>query len=189
MKKIEFNEASLSNGEVDKVVRKVRGVIINNQGQCLCSNYAQIYMLVGGKIEKGETEKEGLKRELEEEAGIILTDEEINLATPFLKIQSFDRNYYDRKEGRELTRLTETTFYEVHTKSSINKEKMNLTESEKERGYSCEFMNLSKISYLVETNQSNNPKKKFFDREILTALREYAKYKANEREENDIQMN
>ena len=182
MKKIEFNQENVSKDEVDKIVRKVRGVVINEKGQCLCSNYAQIYMLIGGKIEAGETEKETLKRELEEESGILLTEDELNMATPFLKIRSFDKNYFDRVEQRKLTRLTETTFYEVHTKSDINIENMHLTASEKEKEYKCAFMNLSVIPYLVQTNISNNPKKPQFDREILTTLREYASYKSKEKE-------
>ncbi len=182
MKKIEFNEENVSKEEVDKIVRKVRGVVINEKGQCLCSHYAEIYMLIGGKMEAGETEKETLKRELAEETGILLTEDELHKATPFLKIQSFDKNYFDRVEKRELTRLTETTFYEVHTKSNINIENIHLTESEKEKEHKCEFMNLSVIPYLVETNKTTNPKRKQFDREILTTLREYTNYKLQEKE-------
>ena len=52
-----------------------------------------------------------------------------------------------------------------------------LKESEKEKNHTIKYTNLSVVRYLVETNPTGNPKRKQFDREILTALNEYTRMK------------
>lgn len=179
MKTIEFNQSHVTKEEIDKTLKKVRGIILNKEGKALLVKYAGIYMLPGGSIEE-ENEKEALQRELLEEAGI----ESVKLEdAPFLKLESYDRNYYDRKLQADITRLTETYFYFGKTTQEINKEKQNLTESEKKKDFSISFENLSVIEYLVEHNQTDNPKKGNFDREILTVLREFKKYREEQEKE------
>ncbi len=176
MKQIDFNETNLTDTEIDKVVRKVRALVINNiTKQMLLVHYAGLYMLPGGSIDNGETEVEALRRELLEEAGI----EE---AIPYLLINSYDRNYFDRKSGN-INRLTQTTFFKVSTNQNINENKKRLTENEKEKNHTIKYMNLSVARYLIETNSTDNPKRKQFDREILTALDEYALMEQREKSE------
>ena len=176
MKQIDFNETNLTDTEIDKVVRKVRALVINNiTKQMLLVHYAGLYMLPGGSIDNGETEVEALRRELLEEAGI----EE---AIPYLLINSYDRNYFDRKSGN-INRLTQTTFFKVSTHQNINENKKRLTENEKEKNHTIKYMNLSVARYLIETNSTDNPKRKQFDREILTALDEYALMEQREKSE------
>ena len=153
MKQIDFNETNLTDTEIDKVVRKVRALVINNiTKQMLLVHYAGLYMLPGGSIDNGETEVEALRRELLEEAGI----EE---AIPYLLINSYDRNYFDRKSGN-INRLTQTTFFKVSTNQNINENKKRLTENEKEKNHTIKYMNLSVARYLIETNSADNPKRK-----------------------------
>ncbi len=179
MKIIEFNQKHITKEEIDKSVRKARGIILNKKGKALLVKYKGIYMLPGGSIEE-ENEKEALQRELLEEAGI----ESVKLEdAPFLKLESYDRNYYDRKLQKDITRLTETYFYFGETQEEVNKEKQNLTESEEKGDFSISFENLSVIEYLVEHNETDNPKKGNFDREILTVLREFKKYREEQERE------
>ena len=79
MKQIEFNEDLLTLEDIDKVTNKVRGIVINtNTNQILLVNYAELFMLPGGKVDEGETNEEALRREIVEESGI-----EIEEACPF----------------------------------------------------------------------------------------------------------
>ena len=116
MKQIVFNEDNLTDEEIDKVTRKVRGLVFNNKGQALLVRYAGLYMLPGGSIDEGESIKDALRRELSEEAGI-----EIPFLSqdPFLEISSYDKNYFDRKAGI-INRKTQTVFFEVNTDQEIN---------------------------------------------------------------------
>lgn len=178
MKQISFNETKLTDEDIDKVVRKVRALVINNKtGKALLVHYAGLYMLPGGSIDEGETEIEALRRELLEEAGIGVEDEQV---TPYLLINSYDRNYFDRKSGT-INRLTQTTFFAVSTDQDIDEARKRLTESEKAKGHTIEYMNLPSMRYLIETNPTDNPKRRHFDREILTALNEYVRMKQIDR--------
>ena len=100
----------LTDKEIDKVVRKVRALVINNKTkEILLVHYAGLYMLPGGSIDNGETEIEALRREVLEESGIEIEDQQ---AVSYLLINSYDRNYFDRKSGN-VNRLTQTIFFEV----------------------------------------------------------------------------
>ena len=170
MKQIEFNEDLLTLEDIDKVTNKVRGIVINtNTNQILLVNYAELFMLPGGKVDEGETNEEALRREIVEESGI-----EIEEACPFLQINSYDKNYYDRKSGT-INRLTRTIFYIIETTKDIDESKKVLTESEKNKKHTISFVDSDEIESLVENNQTTNSKRKQFDREILTVISEYKK--------------
>lgn len=56
-------------------ITKVGAAIIRDKKEILINRNKKspIYMIPGGKVKEGETTKEALKRELEEETGIVLT--------------------------------------------------------------------------------------------------------------------
>lgn len=163
----------------DKEVNKVRAIVLNKQGKALLVKYAGLYMLPGGKIDGEETEIEALKREILEESGIEIDSDNVE---KFLEIEAYDENYYDRKENKNINRITNTSFYIVNTNKDIDNDNKELTESEIQENHTIEFTNLSLIEYLVQTNKTENKKKDAFDREILTALREYKKYITKQKE-------
>lgn len=176
MKIVKYNEDHLLEEEIERKVQKTRGVILNEQGKALLVKYAGILMLPGGKIEEEKT-IEALKREILEESGIerIALKEE-----PFLRIDNYNRNYYDRKLGKHINRLTVTYFYFGETKEKINEEKQILSQNEKSGNFSISFENLSVIRYLIENNKTDDIKRKNFNREMLTVLNEFVSYRRGE---------
>ncbi len=185
MKTIQYNKSNLTEDKIQRKVNKVRAILINDKGQCLLTKYTGLYMLPGGGVEEGENEQQAIAREILEETGIEIDSDK---AIKFLRIKSYDANYYDRVQKKEINRLTDTIFYEIHTCDDINESNKRLTQSEKEKNHQVKFVNLSKIEYMVQTNISNNPKKPIFDREILTALREYREFKSKQLENNEKGM-
>lgn len=172
MKKIQYgkDEKVIYNNEVNKV----RAIILNQNGRALLVKYAGLYMLPGGKIDNEEQPLEALKREILEEAGIEI---DVNEVKEFLQIDSYNEKYYSREYKELVSRVTHTKIYFVETDQDINEQKKKLTPSEAEKDHRIGFENLSVIPYLVQTNQSENIKKNEFDREILTALKEFAIYR------------
>lgn len=74
------------------LIKVVAGVVLNKEGDYLLSSrpkgkpYAGYWEFAGGKVERGETELEALKREFKEELGI-----NIHYATPWLtKVHSYE---------------------------------------------------------------------------------------------------
>lgn len=172
MKKIQYgkDENVIYNNEVNKV----RAIILNQNGRALLVKYAGLYMLPGGKIDNEEQPLEALKREILEEAGIEI---DVNEVKEFLQIDSYNEKYYSREYKELVSRVTHTKIYFVETDQDINEQKKKLTPSEVEKDHRISFENLSVIQYLVQTNQSDNIKKNEFDREIFTALKEFAIYR------------
>lgn len=169
MKKIQYgkDEKTVYNNEVNKV----RAIVLNQNGRALIVKYAGLYMLPGGRVDNGEQPLEALKREILEESGIEIN---INEVKEFLQIDSYNEKYYSRKYKELISRVTHTKIYFAETDQDINEQKKKLTPSEIEKNHRISFENLSIIPYLVQTNQSDNIKKIEFDREILTALKEFA---------------
>lgn len=174
MKKIEFNEENLKQCEIDRTVNKVRGLIFNKKGEVLLCNYAGVYLLPGGSIEQGETITQAFLREAKEETGI---DLDYTKAVPFLEMKSFNKNYYDRKLKKDINRLTQTTFFEAKTDTNIAIEKRELTQSEKEKGFYAKFVDIQSIPTLLKENKSDNPKLNTFNKELITVLEQYSKWK------------
>lgn len=172
MKQVEFGKDE--DIIYDKVVNKVRAVMLNKQGKALLVNYAGLYMLPGGRVDSGESSLEALKREILEESGIEI---DISDAKEFLQIDNYSKNYYSRKHNEPINRITHTKIYFVETNQNINEQKKKLTQSEIRQNHKISFENLSVIPYLVQTNQTDNVKKSEFDREILTTLKEFSIYR------------
>lgn len=184
MKQIIYNEDKLTDEEIDRVVNKVRGVVINPKGQVLLCRNAGIYLLPGGSVERSESLVDGLKREIFEEGGEMVIDEQ--RTTPFLQIKSYNRNYYDRKLQRYTNRLTITSFFETYTENDIDPDKLHLTESEIQKKFMPFFTPLSSVDYIVSSNPTtDNEKRAVFDREIRTVLREYAEFKKKDKKIDD----
>lgn len=172
MKQIQFGKEE--NIVYDKVVNKVRAVILNKEGKALLVKYAGLYMLPGGRVDSGEQPLEALKREILEESGIEI---DISDAQEFLQIDSYSKKYYSREHNELINRITHTKIYFVETNQDINEQKKKLTQSEIEENHKISFENLSVIPYLVQMNKTDNNKKIEFDREILTILKEFSMYR------------
>ena len=166
---VEFNEENLRREDITKVTRKVRVFVYNPlTDEALIVHYAGLYMLPGGSIDKSETRIDAIKRELLEETGIEVEDQQL---IPYLVINSYDKHYFDRKAGL-VNRHTETVFYKIETTASIDETKKKLTESEKKKKHSVSFVPLHNMKNLVESNDTTNEKRKQFDREIIVAINE-----------------
>ena len=182
MKVIKFNKDNVTEEEVEKRVKKTRGIILNKDGKALIVKYAGLYMFPGGRVQN-EGKREALHRELKEESGIDDIEFEDE---PFLKVESYDRNYYTRELDKPITRLTETYFYLGNTNEDIDLEKQELSKGEKQQEFEISFKNLSIIRYLAETNDTDNKKVTNFNRELFTAMNEFANYQREKEEQKEI---
>ena len=165
-----FNESNLLEEEIDKKVLKVRALIYNPvNNKVILVHYAGLYMLPGGKVDEGETLEEALIREVSEETGIVFSNDDF---VKYLLINSYDRNYFDRKSGI-VNRHTQTTFYIIKTSLEIDENNKKLTISEINKNHQVSYVSLDLVKKLVVENDTTNEKRLQFDRDIIIAIDEF----------------
>jgi 8-oxo-dGTP pyrophosphatase MutT (NUDIX family) len=167
MERIIINEENLKDNQIDKINIKVRALLVLKKQLLIC-NYGGVVMLPGGKTDKGETNLQGLIRELHEETGILYSENELN---ELFLLEYFQPNYPTR-ENTVLNRLSKTYFY-YGTFRGIDNGNKQMTEKEKKDNFSLELVDIEEISkHLCD---KSNPRSGFFDREITEAVKVYKK--------------
>ena len=89
-KKQYYNYDYLNDEDITEVVIRTKALIINNKNIIL-GNENNIYQFPGGHLEENETFEECLKREVLEETGIEIDDDEIKI--PFMKVTYLNKDW------------------------------------------------------------------------------------------------
>ena len=166
MKEIIYNYDYLSNNDITELVIRMKGLIINSNNIFL-GNENNIYQFPGGHLESNETFEECLKREILEETGIELEDNEIK--RPFMKVTHINKNW--PKIGNN--RKTEIYYYVIETDKKPNLNKVNYTENEKLGNFKIEIIPIDESINIIENNISNNEKNKVIAPDMIMAIKEY----------------
>lgn len=170
MKTITFNDDNLSHIDIVDETIKARAILINDNNEILLSNYAGNLMLPGGKLESDESITQGLIREVMEETGINLETKE---TIPFLILNQFIKNYPKRNSDDVFSaRLITTYYFIIKTNERVNADKIELMENEKNANFETMNIKLEDIPNLLEKSVGNNPRNKYFVRELVVVLRE-----------------
>ena len=169
-KEIIINEGNLQSDEVNERKQKSRLIIINDKNQILLQNYDGVFMLPGGKIDDNETIVTGLVREIREETGLVIKPDEIK---PLVITKNYVRNYPRRDSSYKINKLVETSYFYLRSNSNICKEQRSLTLNEKKCNLTSEFVDINNISSFINNNNSINPRKKYYDEELIKVLEEF----------------
>ncbi len=111
----------------------VRGIVIENSKILLIhSKINGDYKLPGGGIEEGETPKEALIREVQEEAGVIVKVEE-----EVLRVMEYDEGQFDDCDIFKMLSI----YYKC---KSIKETEQNLDSYELEIGFTPEWVDINK---------------------------------------------
>lgn len=171
MKEIVFNKSNLTDEEIDIEKEKCRALIVDSNDNIIVCEYDGVYLLPGGSKEENESDIDCLKRELHEELGLDFNSKEI---VPFIRTIDYQKDYVTRNGSIKNRKIT-TNFYIINSNLKINYDNLNLTEEEK--GH----IKYHKINYHHVYNLLNypncNPRKEFFDKELVRVVLEYANTK------------
>lgn len=155
MKIIVKNDDNLIKEEIDELVVRTKGIIINDNNELFLGYCDGVYQFPGGHLEEGESLEECLIREIKEETGIDIIENDINL---ILKKEWLTRNYRNTNKNRE----NDVYFYIVKTDKDVNLNNIKYTENEEKGNYHIRKINLDKV--FDELDRTVN------DREINKAI-------------------
>lgn len=169
IKSVEIKEENI---QVEPSIKKIksRALLFNSSNEILIANYGGVFLLPGGSVEKGENPNLAIVREIKEETGI---DKKIEDLKPFLKLRYYQTDYPERN-GQKTDRLL-VTYYYLGNVESFSMENNHLSQKEKKDGFELKFYSLDEIKKLVNNNDFNNPRKKYFDKELEVIIEQYRK--------------
>ena len=102
MKEILYNYDNLKLEDIDEVVIRTKGLIINSNNEITLGYSHKTYQFPGGHLEDGESLEECLLREIEEETGIEIKNAKLK---PFEKITYYSKNYHGSGKNRKIILL------------------------------------------------------------------------------------
>lgn len=165
MKIVIHNDDNLKEEDINDVVLRARGVIINSNNEVLLGICKNTYQFPGGYLEPGETILECLKREIREETGIELSDS----YEPFYTIKYFSRDWPEKG----INRYTEFNYYLIETDVHYNLANTCLDDFEKENNYELRYVKLDELEKVLNDSLESNPKNKKVYPEILDVIKTY----------------
>ena len=166
MKEIIYNYDCLKDEDITEIVIRMKALIINNEN-ILLGNENDIYQFPGGHLEDKETFEECLKREVLEETGILLFDNEIK--RQFMKVTFMNKDWPEVGKNRK----AEIYYYLIETDKKPDMSKVDYTEHEKKGNFKVEFVPLNEAINVIEKNISKNEKNKVIAPDMIMAIKEY----------------
>ncbi len=168
MKTLITNSNNLKTSDITNITNKVRAIILDKSNNFYICNYADMYMLPGGKIDYDETPIEAIKRELLEELGINFDQNQIE---PILTTENYYKDYPNRKTNELENKLTTTTYFLIELNHLPSIKKQTLTKSELENKFHIKKTNLIDVMNLLE-KPSSNSRNIHFKKELLAVIKE-----------------
>lgn len=166
MKTIIYNKENVTDEEVTRRVIRVKALLINSKNELLLGYSHDTYQFIGGHIEEGEDMIEGLKREVEEESGIVLKNEKIN---PFFLRKKYLRNYPNESD----VSCYEYYYYTINTDRLPNLGNVNYTEAEKVGKFELRYIPLDQLEEEFEENKKVSERTAIVQEENLEAIKIY----------------
>lgn len=168
MKEIIYNYDFLSEKDITKIVLRAKALIINGDS-IIVGNEDGILQFPGGHLEENENYKNCLKREVLEEIGIELNDDEIS--EPFMLVTYLSKNWPSKGINQKALIL----YFLVETDKEPNLTKVNYTEHEKKGNFKIEKISLEDAIDIIKNNVYNNVKNESIAPEMIAAIEEYKK--------------
>lgn len=168
MKEVLYNYDNLSKNDIDELVVRTKGLIINDDNDVTLGYSHKSYQFPGGHLEEGETLEECLLREIKEETGIKLNNPKLK---PFQRITYYSKNYHNSGKNRE----NQIYYYVVKTNEKFDLNNISLDDYEKSGKFTVKTIPLNKLDKVLLDSIPDNPINKFIVEEMLDVIKEYRK--------------
>lgn len=143
------NEDNLTLNDANRVTRRAKLIVENNNDEILICHMGVKYFLIGGHIDNDESDEECLVREVAEESGVTLNFSNI------LPIASSNYINKDYPKNGDIT-YTNTNYYAIKYDLVPNIELQNLTEKEKKENFKLIYIPKNEVINFLENNKEIN---------------------------------
>lgn len=167
MKKIIYNEDNLKYEQINNIVKRAKVIFVNSKDEILLAYSHKNYYFVGGHVEKNETDKECLIREVHEETGVLLSDIELNL---FFSVEYLCKDYPLENQNTNYI----TNYYVLNMDLIPNIKKCSLTNDEEEGQFELKWIAKEDIVEMLN-NALRECTKKNVVRDTISVIKEYLK--------------
>lgn len=164
MREIERNIDNIKNEEITDFITKVKVLLLDKKGRILSAYSNNQYQFVGGSKEENETLNETLIREVSEETGIKLKEENYK---PFLLLKS----YYKDSPSVGKNKLVEIYYYKIIVAEKPNIKNMKLTSNEKRKNFKIKEIKFKNLEKTLIKNANKSGDKKGIISEMLDVLK------------------
>ena len=137
-----MRELIIKDEETDGIVTRVKAFIINSENKVLIARSNGGCQLPGGHVEKNETYEKALVREIREEVGISVKEDEIK---EFFKIRRYMTNYFNTSKNM----ISDVIYFVINTDEKPNKKNTHYTSLEKEYQFHIESVNFKYLASYV----------------------------------------
>ena len=166
MKTMVINHDRLKQEEMEERVYKARCILLNKKKECYIQNYGGVYLFPGGAIQEGETSRDAVIREVEEELGIRLSNEDLELLGT---CELYAKEFPNRKDTATSKRYMKSDYYVCCADFTVNLEKQKLTAREKSTRFEIYHIPIEEIETLLQEEMTTK-KRIFFDEEIRLVM-------------------
>lgn len=160
MKQIITNKYNLTDTDMTEIVKRVKVLLVNSNGEVLLGYSHNNYQFPGGHVEENETLIQAVNREVLEEVGIELGIEDIE---PFACAIGYYKDWPSEGKNRKI----EIYYYEVKTDEEPNLENTEYTENEKDGNFELRYIPLSDVENVLRANAEEYGDKKGIAREMI----------------------
>ena len=143
------NEDNLTLNDANRVTRRAKLIVENNNDEILICHMGVKYFLIGGHIDNDESDEQCLTREVAEESGITLNFSNI------LPIASSNYINKDYPKNGDIT-YTNTNYCAIKYDLVPNIEMQNLTEEEKKENFKLMYIPKNEVINFLENTKEIN---------------------------------
>lgn len=166
MRKVIYNNDNILDKDINKIITRVKVLLINSKNELTLAFSNNIYHFVGGHVEVNETLTEALKREVKEETGITLPNKNYK---PFFKITQIFKDYPIINKTNKYIYY----YYVIKTNELPNLNNTNLTEEEIKENFELKTIPLEEVENVLTNTLDWGEKNKQIVPTMLETLKVY----------------
>ena len=166
MKEVIYNKDNILDKDINKVITRSKVLLINSKNELTLAFSGNVYHFIGGHVEENESLNETLIREVEEETGIVLPNDNYK---PYFKITQIFKDYPSINK----TNKYEYYYYVIKTDEVPNINNTNLTKEEVDENFELRTIHMNEIESVLEDTLSWGERNRRIAPTMIEAIKVY----------------